>query len=454
MKAFQGRGLKVGAEDGEVVQDMFNPPPPPERRVAGRVGVAMIRRFAPGVRGLLALAALLIGVPAFAQSAAIASTTPSTLNQANLRTAVIAVNLTGATYESSADTSHFTLNTTISGLSVNRLWFNSGRDGALLYLQWDGSDFDAAATISVTVAAAATNHNAALTTSTVAVGPARWVNVSTETVALAEGGGAGTYTVVLESTPTGNVTLTVTSDNAAVTVDSDATPLTRTLTFTTMNWATAQTVTVTPVDDNSDTVDEVALVTNVATGGGYSSSTTADRTVRVTVADDDARTGTDYDADDDQLIEIDSLAKLNAVRWDLDGDGTASSGNATTYAAAFPGAAAGMGCPDSGDADALGNCGLRADRGPGLRHQRRRCRRRQRRLPQLDAHRRRVRRDLPRQQPRDLQPDHDRRRRTGAVLGTGRQQPRVEPGPGRRFRDGDQRPRRQLPRRGRLGRTK
>ena len=36
--------------------------------------------------------------------------------------------------------------------------------------------------------------------------------------------------------PTGNVTLTVTSDNAAVTVDSDATPLTRTLTFTTMNW--------------------------------------------------------------------------------------------------------------------------------------------------------------------------------------------------------------------------
>ena len=316
----------------------------------------MIRRFAPDVRGLLALAALLIGVPAFAQSAAIASTTPSTLNQANLRTAVIAVNLTGATYESSADTSHFTLNTTISGLSVNRLWFNSGRDGALLYLQWDGSDFDAAATISVTVAAAATNHNAALTTSTVAVGPARWVNVSTETVALAEGGGAGTYTVVLESTPTGNVTLTVTSDNAAVTVDSDATPLTRTLTFTTMNWATAQTVTVTPVDDNSDTVDEVALVTNVATGGGYSSSTTADRTVRVTVADDDARTGTDYDADDDQLIEIDSLAKLNAVRWDLNGDGTASSGNATTYAAAFPGAAAGMGCPDSGDADALGNC--------------------------------------------------------------------------------------------------
>ena len=122
------------------------------------------------------------------------------------------------------------------------------------------------------------------------------------------------------------------------------------------NWATAQTVAVTPVDDNADTVDELALVTNVATGGGYASSAVANRTVRVTVADDDTRTGTDYDADDDQLIEIDSLAKLNAVRWDLDGDGAVAAGNATAYAAAFPGAAAGMGCPDSGDADALGNC--------------------------------------------------------------------------------------------------
>ena len=335
----------------------------------------MTRRLRPFLCGLLALA-LLAGAPAFAQSAAIASTTPSTLNQANLRTAVIAVNLAGATYESSADTSHFTLNTTISGLSVHRLWFNSGRTGALLYLHWDGSDFDAAATISVTVTAAGTSHSAALTTGTVAVGVARWVNVSKKRIALTEGGGAGTYTVVLESPPTGDVSVAVSSDNAAVTVDSDSTPLTRALTFTMQNWATAQTVTVTPVDDNADTVDELALVANVATGGGYASSTVANRTVRVTVADDDARTGMDYDADDDQLIEIDSLAKLNAVRWDIDGDGAVAAGNATAYAAAFPGAAAGMGCPDGGDADALGNCAgyeLTADldfdtNGNGLTH--------------------------------------------------------------------------------------
>ncbi len=317
--------------------------------------MAVIRRFALRVRRFLALAALLVGVPVFAQSAAITASSPATLNQGNLRQATVSVTLTSATYESSADASHFALTTTVPGLTVHGVAFNSGRTVATLRLHYDGSDFDAAATIAVTVAAAGTNHNTALTTGTQAVGPARWVNVSKETVALAEGGSAGSYTVVLESAPTGNVTLTVVSDNAAVTVDTDATPLTRTLTFSTTTWNSPQTVTVTPVDDNADAVDELALVTNVATGGGYASSTTADRTVRVTVADDE-RTGTDYDADDDQLIEIDSLAKLNAVRWDLDGDGTASSGNATAYAAAFPSAAAGMGCPDSGDADALGNC--------------------------------------------------------------------------------------------------
>ena len=50
----------------------------------------------------------------------------------------------------------------------------------------------------------------------------------------------------------------------------------------------------------------------------------------------------DYDKDDDGLIEISSLAQLDAVRYDLDGDGV--SANADSYAAAFPNPAAGMGC--------------------------------------------------------------------------------------------------------------
>ena len=52
--------------------------------------------------------------------------------------------------------------------------------------------------------------------------------------------------------------------------------------------------------------------------------------------------GTDYDQDNDGLIEIANLAQLDAVRYDLDGDGV--SANADSYAAAFPNAAAGMGC--------------------------------------------------------------------------------------------------------------
>ena len=53
----------------------------------------------------------------------------------------------------------------------------------------------------------------------------------------------------------------------------------------------------------------------------------------------------DYDADDDGLIETSNLGQLNAIRWDLDGDGASSS---TDYAIAFPAASTGMGCPASG----------------------------------------------------------------------------------------------------------
>ena len=64
-------------------------------------------------------------------------------------------------------------------------------------------------------------------------------------------------------------------------------------------------------------------------------------------------TGDDYDADDDGLIEVCNLAQLSAIRYDLDGDGSASGssidGAAADYEAAFPGVAVnGPGCPQSG----------------------------------------------------------------------------------------------------------
>ena len=55
----------------------------------------------------------------------------------------------------------------------------------------------------------------------------------------------------------------------------------------------------------------------------------------------------DYDADNDGLIEVSNLAQLNAIRWDLDGNGVASSGNQTNYDTAFPNAEDNMGCNES-----------------------------------------------------------------------------------------------------------
>ena len=45
-----------------------------------------------------------------------------------------------------------------------------------------------------------------------------------------------------------------------------------------------------------------------------------------------------FDTDGDGLIEVSNLEQLNAIRYDLDGNGSADeSSGADTYAAAFPG---------------------------------------------------------------------------------------------------------------------
>ena len=57
----------------------------------------------------------------------------------------------------------------------------------------------------------------------------------------------------------------------------------------------------------------------------------------------------DYDNDNDGLIGVSSLAQLNAIRWDLDGNGSADEGsNDADYSAAYPSPTAGVGCPSAG----------------------------------------------------------------------------------------------------------
>ena len=62
-----------------------------------------------------------------------------------------------------------------------------------------------------------------------------------------------------------------------------------------------------------------------------------------------AQDETDYDRDNDGLIEVADLAQLNAIRWDLDGDGAADdAAHEANYAAAFADPTTGMGCPSTG----------------------------------------------------------------------------------------------------------
>ena len=64
-----------------------------------------------------------------------------------------------------------------------------------------------------------------------------------------------------------------------------------------------------------------------------------------------AQTTVDYDGDDDGLIEVATVGQLNAIRWDLNGDGAVDpGGDAASYGAAFPNAMVSplMGCATTG----------------------------------------------------------------------------------------------------------
>ena len=56
----------------------------------------------------------------------------------------------------------------------------------------------------------------------------------------------------------------------------------------------------------------------------------------------------DYDADNDGLIEVAKLAQLDALRYDLNGDGLVDGATWMPYYTAYPMGALGMGCPSDG----------------------------------------------------------------------------------------------------------
>ena len=129
------------------------------------------------------------------------------------------------------------------------------------------------------------------------------------------------YTVALGSQPTAVVTVAVSSGAVATATVSPAT-----LSYTTTNWKTAQTVTVSAVDDAIDNTGEQrsATVTHTASGGDYGAQS---KNVAVTVSDDDtAPTGITLKVDPSSVAENVSSAPTVTV--------TAAVNGTTRYAAA------------------------------------------------------------------------------------------------------------------------
>jgi len=96
-----------------------------------------------------------------------------------------------------------------------------------------------------------------------------------------EAGGTGIYTVVLNTQPTGEVRVTPAIAPAGVVTVSRTQ-----LTFDTTNWSTAQTVTVTGLNDNAlNDPARTATISHTIAGGGYDNIPVA--SVRITATDDD-----------------------------------------------------------------------------------------------------------------------------------------------------------------------
>jgi len=109
------------------------------------------------------------------------------------------------------------------------------------------------------------------------------------TTEVTEGGATDSYTIVLDSEPASNVTITIDPDHQADLGTGADTTIN--LTFTAANWDTPQTVTVTPIDDNSRQGTHYSGLAHTVLSGdaNYAGFTVAD--VVVEIADDEPPLG-------------------------------------------------------------------------------------------------------------------------------------------------------------------
>ena len=142
---------------------------------------------------------------------------------------------------------------------------------------------DKTVTVSATVGGNSGVANPSDQTLTITDDDERGLVLSATAVTVTEATGASrtaTYTVKLATQPTAAVTVAVSSDDTGAAMVAPAS-----LTFTTADWGTAQTVTVTGVDDAVDNAaDRTTTIGHDASGGDYGA---VEGAVNVTVTDDE-----------------------------------------------------------------------------------------------------------------------------------------------------------------------
>ena len=110
--------------------------------------------------------------------------------------------------------------------------------------------------------------------------PGITITQSDNSTEVTEGSETDSYTVVLDSKPTSEVSINI-STGEETTTDSD------TLTFTTSNWNTAQTVTVTAVDDNEVENNHSDTVTHTVSSNDINYNNLTVDSVNVSIIDND-----------------------------------------------------------------------------------------------------------------------------------------------------------------------
>ena len=264
--------LAAAVTPGQTVTVSYTPGTPPLRDVLGNISGPFTDQ----------------PVENLTLGAVLAASTP--LTETNLDGSTVTVTLQGTEYMASLDGDDFELTTTnVPGtLTVSNVDRDSNNTLATLTLAYDGTDITGDGTLSVTVPDSANTSfsGTELISNTVTITPAGppapGVTVNPTELSVLEASGTNTYTLVLTTAPTADVTIAVESDT-----DTAATVSPTSLTFSTTDWNTAQTVTVTGVNDDVPG-DRTATVTHTATSGDTDYEGVAIDPVTVTVEDDDA----------------------------------------------------------------------------------------------------------------------------------------------------------------------